>query len=266
MIQERQLQIQGIDLRVRELGKAKEILLFLHGWGCDATTMQSVASADITEQYRCVFIDFPGFGKTSAPPEAWGVGDYAAFTADVVHHISADIPVSVIAHSFGARVLLKLLADPKTASLFDKVIITGGAGMKPRRGFSYYYKTTLAKTLKAPFVLLPEPWRGKALAELRKTDIWKSLGSSEYKGLQGTMRQVFVKTVREYLEECLPLISHELLLVWGENDAATPVYQGRRMEQGLSNGHLVILPAAGHYAFLDQPARFQAVIKAYLLT
>lgn len=265
MIQEKRLQIQGISLRVHELGEAKNILLFLHGWGCDATTMKSVASADIIAQYRCIFIDFPGFGKTAPPPEAWGVGDYAAFTADFIRHISADTPISVMAHSFGARVLLKLLADPETTALFDKIIITGGAGMKPQRGLSYYYKTMLAKTLKAPFALLPEPWRGKALAELRKTAVWKSLGSSEYKGLQGTMRQVFVKTVREYLEDCLPLIQHEVLLVWGEEDAATPLYQARRMEQGLANGHLVSLPAAGHYAFLDQPARFQAVIKAYLL-
>lgn len=265
MIQERAFEVNGLSLRTFFAGSGQEHLLFLHGWGCDAGTMQSLASPKLMADYCCVFMDFPGFGKTPAPPEAWGIDEYAGFTATFIRMMSPEKPVSVVAHSFGARVLLKLLAAPETADLFNKVVITGGAGMKPRRGLSYYYKTSLARLLKAPFVLLPASQREKAHQWLRKTAVWKSLGSSEYSSLEGVMQGVFVKTVREYLEPCLPEISHEVLLMWGENDEATPLYQGQRIEQGLVNGHLVSLPDAGHYAFLDQPARFRAVLNAYLV-
>lgn len=266
MVQEKQLEIQGLPLRTLQTGQGEKALLFLHGWGCNAATMESLATDSIKAAYCCIFMDFPGFGKTPAPPEAWGIDEYAAFTAEAIRALSPGKQVSVVAHSFGGRVLIKLLANPKTADLFDKALITGGAGMKPRRGFSYYYKTTLAKILKAPFAVLPTRQREKAHGWLRQTSVWKSLGSSEYKSLDGVMQRVFVKTVREYLESCLPEIEHEILLIWGEDDAATPLYQGQRIEQGLKKGHLVSLPNAGHYAFLDQPARFRAIMNAYLLS
>lgn len=266
MFEEKYFDIRGLSLRSLQAGEGRHVLLFLHGWGCNAATMQSLATGSIRAEYRCIFIDFPGFGKTPPPPQAWSVADYASFTAAALRQMAGDRPVSVVAHSFGARVLLKLLAGQETASLFHKVVITGGAGMKPRRSFSYYYKTTLAKLLKAPFAVLPPAPRQKAQAWLRQTQVWKSLGSSEYRGLDGVMQRVFVKTVREYLEACLPEIRHEVLLIWGENDEATPLYQGERMAKGLQNGHLVRLPDAGHYAFLDQPARFRAVMNAYLLS
>ncbi|MFW6348507.1 MAG: alpha/beta fold hydrolase [Cyclonatronaceae bacterium] len=265
MIEEKQLDIDGCPVRLLKAGTEEPVLLFLHGWGCNASTMQSLATESITAAYRCIFIDFPGFGKTPPPPKAWGIDEYADFTAALIRKLSPEKPVSVVAHSFGGRVLLKLLAAPQTAGLVEKVVITGGAGMRPRRGISYYYKTTLARMLKAPFALLAAPQREKAHQWLRSTAVWKSLGSSEYKSLEGVMQRVFVKTVREYLEPCLPEIEHEVLLIWGEEDEATPLYQGQRMEKGLENGYLVSLPDAGHYAFLDQPARFRAVMHAYLI-
>lgn len=159
--------------------------------------------------------------------------------------------------------MLKLLSDSNTSTLFDKVLITGGAGMKPKRGLGYYRRLYTAKLLKAPFLLLPGSLREKSLAWLRQTAVWKSLGSGEYKELSGVMRETFVKTVTEYLEPTLPKIQQEVFLLWGENDDATPVYQAKRMDDRLKNSALVTIPDAGHYAFLDQPQKFLAIAKAY---
>ena len=78
------------------------------------------------------------------------------------------------------------------------------------------------------------------------------------------MRHIFVKTVSEYLEFCLPHITREILLVWGRDDTAVPLEQARRMEAGLQNGTLVIMDHAGHYAFLDQPVTFGRIMRSYL--
>ncbi|AXI99633.1 Pimeloyl-ACP methyl ester carboxylesterase [Cyclonatronum proteinivorum] len=256
-------EVGRLKVRLKEYGSANgDVILFLHGWGCSADTMAGLAAA-LGNNFRCVLPDFPGFGKTAAPDEAWDVTAYARFTFALKKELFGDRPVGVIAHSFGARVMLKLLSDPQYASHFNKVLITGGAGMKPRRSWRYYYRTALAKMLKAPFMLLPPGMREKGLARMRQTAAWKSLGSADYSQLNGVMREVFVKTVREYLEPCLPLIGHEVLLVWGENDDATPLYQAERMEAGLKNGVLIKIKSAGHYAFLDQPQQFAAISKAY---
>jgi pimeloyl-ACP methyl ester carboxylesterase len=144
-----------------------------------------------------------------------------------------------------------------------KVLITGGAGMKPKRPLKYYLKSYTAKTLKAPFMILPGNLRDRSLQWLRTTPAWKALGSSDYQNLSEIMRITFVKTVTEYLENCLSSIDHEVFLLWGKNDDATPLYQAQRMEEGIKNATLVSIENACHYAFLDQPQQFNAIAKAY---
>ncbi len=77
------------------------------------------------------------------------------------------------------------------------------------------------------------------------------------------MRETFVKSVTEHLDNCLPHIPHEVLLLWGRNDEATPLYQGQRMEKGIKNAALVTIDNADHYAFLDRPKHFASIARAF---
>lgn len=243
------------------VGKGKALVI-LHGWGSSRRVMMPIAS-QLSEIRSSYVLDLPGFGESNEPIEAWSIDDYT----DAVEAFIAMLPdekVDVLVHSFGGRIILKLLARESGKKIIQKVIITGGAGMKPKRSWKYYFKKYTAKTLKAPFVILPQPLQDKALHWLRSTDLWKSLGSSDYSQLSGVMRGTFVKSVTEYLENYLPQIPHETLLLWGRNDDATPVYQGERIEKGIKNSALVIIEDAGHYAFLDKPKQFAAIAEAFL--
>jgi len=249
-----------IPVFYRKIGKGKPLIV-LHGWGTEGKIMLPLAKA-LSGLRTCYLLDLPGFGQTPAPPEAWTVGDYANLVEQFIEDEIRE-PVDILAHSFGGRITLKLCARTENRERIDRVLITGGAGMKPKRSFDYYFKKYLAKTLKAPFMLLPKTLREKGLAQLRNTRIWKSLGSSDYQQLSGVMRETFVKTVTEYLEGILPQIPHEILLLWGQNDDAAPLYQAERMEKGLKNAALVTIEHSGHYAFLDRPRQFTAIAKAF---
>ncbi len=238
-------------------------LLVLHGWGSRASVMLPLAQ-ELSGIRTCYIPDLPGFGDSPPPDRAWSVDDYADFTeAFSAEVIGKEQPVDLLAHSFGGRVTLKWCRRNDGRDRVRQVVITGGAGMKPRRTFSYYRRRFIAMALKAPFQLLPGSLKCKATEWLRSTKIWKSLGSSEYQQLDGVMRETFVKTVSEHLESCLPEIQHEVLLLWGKEDPATPWYQAERMERGLKNGALVGIDGAGHYAFLDQPDRFVRIVRAF---
>lgn len=236
-------------------------LLILHGWGSNKQVMMPLAK-ELAALRDCYVLDLPGFGNSSVPQEAWSVDDYA----DLIQQFTKDLDlqtVDLLVHSFGGRIALKLCARPEAQNLIDKVLITGGAGMKPKRSVSYYLKKYTAKFLKAPFLILPSTLRQKALAWLRQTPAWKALGSGDYSKLSGVMRETFVKTVTEYLEPTLPKIPHEVLLLWGRDDEAAPLYQAERMEKGIENAALVVIEQAGHYAFLDRPSRFTSIAKAF---
>ena len=237
-------------------------LIILHGWGASKKIMQPLGRM-LAFHHDCYVIDLAGFGESSEPPLAWKIDDYADSIQAWVEHIGL-LKFDILAHSFGGRITLKLLTRPWSKEHVQNVLITGGAGMKSRRSASFYAKKYVAKILKAPFNLLPEPFKSQGLDWLRTTSTWKSLGSSEYAVLSGVMRETFVHSVTEYLEPTLPKISHSVLLLWGENDDATPLYQAQRMEKGLAEGALVVMEGCGHYAFLDKPKQFVAIAEAYL--
>ncbi len=238
-------------------------LLILHGWGSSSDVMMSVAKK-VEALRTCYLIDFPGFGDSPEPKNAWSVSNYTKMVEKFIIEVIQNESTDLLVHSYGARVALKLLSDKSASQKIDKVIITGGAGLKPRRKPVYYLKKYTAKILKMPFLFLPGSLRETGLNRLRNSAIWKKLGSSDYQKLSGVMRETFVKSVTEYLDPLLQKIDHEILLIWGENDAATPIDQGIRLEKGLKNSALVKIKDAGHYAFLDQPYQFDAVLKAYL--
>lgn len=256
------LTISGLKTRVLKYGSGAP-LLFLHGWGCKAETMAGIVPA-LSDSFSCYLIDFPGFGESEVPQTAWKVSEYASFTVELIRQLKIE-GCHVLAHSFGCRVMLTLLSNPETSPLFKKVLITGGAGLKPRRKPSFYVRKYTAMTLKFPFQFLPGSFRENGLAWLRKTSLWKKLGSSDYAVLDGVMRQIFVNVVSEFQDDILPKISHEVFLLWGENDDATPMDQAKRLEKGIKHATLVTIPDAGHYAFLDQPVRFNAIARAYLV-
>jgi len=250
---------QRIAYEVVGEGKA---LVILHGWGSNRRVMMPIAK-QLSHLRSCYVLDLPGFGDSNEPAQAWSIDDYA----DAVEAFISMLPddhVDMLVHSFGGRIILKLLTRKNGKQIIQKVLITGGAGMKPKRSWKYYVKKYTAKTLKAPFVILPQPLNDKALNWLRTTALWKSLGSSDYSQLSGVMRGTFVKSVNEYLEECLPEITHEILLLWGRNDDATQIYQAERIEQGIKHAALVVIEDAGHYAFLDKPKQFATIAEAFL--
>lgn len=253
-------QYQNQQVAYRRVGSGKPLLV-LHGWGTSGRVMLPLAK-QLSGLRSCYVLDLPGFGDSPEPQQPWAIDDYTDMVQTFIGNYFEE-PVDLLVHSFGGRIALKLCARPFGDKHIDKVLITGGAGMKPKRSLKFYFKKYLAKALKAPFQLLPGETRDKALEKLRATALWKSLGSSDYSKLSGVMRETFVKSVTEHLESSLPEIPHEVLLLWGADDEATPLYQAERIEKGIQNAALVVIDNAGHYAFLDRPKYFASIARAF---
>ena len=244
-----------------QTGQSKPVLM-LHGWGSSAEVMTPLAGK--LEPIRTSYlVDFPGFGRSPEPSEAWALDDYTDLIEEFIKREIPEGELDLIAHSFGARVAIKLLTRDGVSSRIDKIVFTGAAGLKPKRSLSYYIKKYTAKTLKGPFWLLSLSYRERGLKKLRQSSLWKRLGSSDYRALSGTMRQTFVACANEHLDYLVPQIEQEILLIWGKKDTATPLNQARRMEALLKKSALILIDDAGHYAFLDKPARFASILKAY---
>lgn len=237
-------------------------LVMLHGWGSSATPFFPLA-ARLGDLRTSSMIDFPGFGQSEELKHAWSLSDYA----DVVVHWLDEAGIGrfdVLVHSFGHRVLLDLLQRPEIAARIQKIIVTGGAGLKPRRSLQTRAKLAFVKVLKSPASLMPGALSQWYLSRLRSSNFWKRMGSADYAKLSGAMRQTFTQVVNTHFDDRLDEISREMLLLWGEQDTATPLEQGRRLEKAMKGSALIEIKGAGHYAFLDKPHEFSAIVRSYL--
>jgi pimeloyl-ACP methyl ester carboxylesterase len=95
-------------------------------------------------------------------------------------------------------------------------------------------------------------------------DDWRSRqGSADYRNATPIMRQCLVKAVNEDLTELLPRIKQDTLLIWGAKDTATPIGDGKLMEEKIPNSGLAVINGTGHFSFLEQPAVFRNIMRSY---
>lgn len=89
-------------------------------------------------------------------------------------------------------------------------------------------------------------------------------GSADYNSASPKMRAILSKVVNEDLKSVMPQIKAPTLLIWGDNDTATPLKDAKIMERLIPDAGLVSFPACGHYSFLDNPRQFAAVLSSFL--
>ena len=88
-------------------------------------------------------------------------------------------------------------------------------------------------------------------------------GSADYRNSSPMMRAIMSKCVNEDLKYAMPAIKAPTLLVWGEEDTATPLSDAKTMEKLIPGSALVSFPGCGHYSFLDNPFGFKAVVSSF---
>lgn len=251
---EKDIEINGLTMHYEVTGpeNGKPVLL-MHGWGCDHTTVRSIAAV-IDSGMRVYNLDLPGHGRSQEPPAPWGVYEYTDFVEKFCDVLGISDPV-LIGHSFGGRIgLLMSSRNP-----ISRMVLVDGAGLKPKRKPKYYIKVYSFKAAKKflPIIFgrkfgvrLIDKWRGKA-------------GSADYRNSSPVMRAVMSKCVNQDLRSVLPAIKASTLLIWGEKDTATPLSDARYMEKNIPDAGLVSFPEAGHYSFLDCPGAFRAVMREF---
>ena len=75
-------------------------------------------------------------------------------------------------------------------------------------------------------------------------------GSADYNNASGVLRDTMVRVVNEDLESYLPDIRYPALLIWGDQDDATPMRDAHIMEKMIPDAGLVVIKGAGHFSFL----------------
>ncbi|MGB3366942.1 MAG: alpha/beta hydrolase, partial [Acidaminobacteraceae bacterium] len=68
----------------------------------------------------------------------------------------------------------------------------------------------------------------------------------------------------EDLRVYMPSIKSNTLLLWGDKDTATPIEDAHIMNDKIKNSGLAVMENASHFAYLERPTEFLAIIKSFL--
>lgn len=252
---DRDTRLEGLNLHYTDSEKGEKTVVMMHGWGCNHTTLASIERVALSCGYRVINVDFPGFGDSQEPNDVWGVEEYTRQIEALTKELGIKTPI-MLGHSFGGRVGILYASRNQV----EKLILVDAAGIKPKRSLKYYWKVYSFKAIKRLMYLS----LGKETAEKHLDARRAKAGSSDYANASPMMRRILSKVVNEDLTDKLQHIKAPTLLIWGENDSATPLYDAKKMERLIPDAGLVSFPGCGHYSFLDNPMQFAAVLRSFL--
>jgi pimeloyl-ACP methyl ester carboxylesterase len=229
-------------------------VIVLHGWGASYEAVRSIV-AGLEDHAEVIALDLPGFGDAPPPPVPWAAGDYARFVLSMADQLGLE-RFSVVGHSNGARIALVLAGEHPDR--IERLLLTGAAGLKPRRRPGYYARVAVAKLGRVAGALGGPPGR-RVQERLRRR-----VASADWLAASETMRGTFRLLIAEDLTGRLARVAAPTLLIWGEDDADTPLWMGERMEQLIPDAGLVVLPGAGHFAYAERAGEFNRIAAHFL--
>lgn len=230
--------------------KTDGTLVFLPGWQAKAQVFKKIF--DSVDNY--VAIDWPGFGESEQPASIWGLTEYADFLKKFLGKLKIINPV-LVGHSFGGSVGIKYVVNGGQAK---KIILIDSAGIR-RKSFKKFIYFVGAKVVKI-FLWLPVIRKYKQA--IRKK-FYQAIDSVDYVEA-GEMSQIYQKIISNDLTDDLQKIKVKTVLIWGDQDKATPLADGLLMKKMIANSELFVIKDAGHFPFLEKEEEFKKIFVAQI--
>lgn len=283
----RTVEVLGADVHHLDLpGPTPDapVVLLVHGLG---GRWQHWAEnlAGLAQHARVVTLDLPGFGRSAPPRSGYAVDGFADVVAALARQLALP-PVTVVGHSLGALVALRLAH--RHPDLVSSVVLAGGTvgafaevlGLR-RAGHQLRHRPrTVAATLlevATAGLPVPGPVRRQVIARawLRRLLLWPYLHRPadmpaasvallvDGVGTHGVLRVArSVATMR--VDRWLHEVDHPVLAIGGEHDHVAPLDQLAAFAQAVPAAETVVLGGVGHMVMLERADAFTDEVLAFL--
>lgn len=247
--------INGLRIKYTDEGSGTPVLL-LHGWGSSLDVYRGII-ATLKGRCRLVAPDFPGCGGSDIMKEPWSLQDYCDFVLKFIEAVDLKDPI-MIGHSHGGRVTLYMTATGMVKP--HKIVLLDAAGLIPKKSLKQKLKAKSFKVIKRVLTLpLIKNFSAGLLDKARK-----HYGSADYNSAPEVLRKTLVSLVNTDIRELLPNIKCPSLLIWGENDTATPLEDAKTIEKLIPDAGLCVIKGTGHFSFCEKPYEANAIINSFI--
>lgn len=264
-------------LRYHEVGDGPPLLL-LHGSGPGVTGWRNYRGvlADLAEHYRCLVLEFPGFGVSDP------AGGHPMVTAESAVGAFLDGlglgAVDVIGNSMGGIVATKVaISAPER---IRKIVTIGGVGKNvfssaPSEGIELLIEFTdnptreglirwLLSMVHDPALVTPEliEERWVLSTEPATLEIARRMYSSE--AFAATLAANALADAVPYWAQ-LHKVQAPTLLTWGRDDRVSPVELAALAMRDIPRAELHVFPDCGHWVMIEAREAWLSAVLAFLL-
>lgn len=249
------INIDNLNIEYTIEGEGYPVLL-LHGWGSSFDVYQGIINT-LKNRYKVVALNFPGCGNSDTMENPWNLDDYCNLVLEFMNKIGIENPI-MFGHSHGGRVTLKMAADGMVNP--PKIVLLDSAGLIPKKSFRQKWRAKSFKIIKTVLTLpIIKSFSAPLLEKARR-----HYGSADYNAAPLVLRQTLVSLVNTDLRDILHNIACPTLLIWGENDTATPLADAKIIESKIRDSGLCVIKGTGHYSFCERPFEAHAIINSFL--
>lgn len=217
------------------------IYVFLHGWNSNSDLFSGIYK----NLSNFIALDFPNMGRSSNLTIPWNLLDYAKFTKKFLDKKIHDKKIIFIVHSFGGRVLIKMLNIFDFKHKIHQIICVGVPFVRENKSsINIIHKFT--KIGKNVTDILPIDTKKNI-----KSKWYKILGVQDYSNIsdevtQKTFQNIVNEDIEIYIEN---LKNFKVDFIWGENDKEAPLKYAKVIAKKL-NINIAIIKNSNHFPFI----------------
>jgi pimeloyl-ACP methyl ester carboxylesterase len=250
----------GIKIAYRRAGHGPP-LFFLHGALSDSRYWQGQIET-LSDEFTAIAWDEPGAGQSGDIHEGFELADYARCLATLIEEVGGS-PGHVAGLSWGGVVALELY-DQRPDLIASLILADSYAGWKGSLPTEEVQARVdgVRRILSAPVKDFTSGFPGMfgSAPSAEATELIDRMASdARPESVEIQVGLVAAADQREILES----VEVPALLIWGEEDARSPLSVAKQFGDAIPGSELVVIPGAGHVSNLEQPELFNEAVRRF---
>ncbi len=239
-------------------------VVFIHGF-CESGTLWKPLSETLSDEFKIICPDLPGFGKSSLPPSDFSLTDIGDGLVSWLQSLEI-FECIVIGHSLGGYIALEMLRKHsgfvKGIGLLNSSAFEDPADKKENRNklISFIQSHGVEPFIKTfvPSLFYPETAK-------------KHQKTMDYIGAEGLSIQdesvmKYAAAMRDRVDsmDLLDIYKDRILLIAGEHDQNVPLEKSKEMARTISPDNVHILPESAHMSVIEQSEMCYDAIRKFV--
>ena len=252
-------EVGGLSIAYRQAGHGPALVL-LHGFLFDSRAWRPQLES-LSTDFTVIAWDAPGAGESGDPPETFRLADWADCLAGLLDAAGVE-SADVAGVSWGGILAQELYRGNPSAFARSRwpAPTPAGARRSVRRAPKSGWRPAFATRRVTPMRSSRSTCRRCSASRRprRCATSWPTSSPASTPPASGSMARA---SAQADMRELLSRIRAPTLLVWGEEDARSPLSVAHELHAAIAGSRLAVIPGAGHLSNFDAPARFNAEVR-----